>query len=44
VALFIVLFLILTVVVSIGGAVDLVHLFKSLRDQVVDETDDGRVR
>ncbi len=32
-----------TVVVIIGGISDLKFLFRSLREEVVDETDDGRV-
>jgi hypothetical protein len=36
--------IILTIVVSIGGYADLKYLFKSLREEVVDETDDGRIK
>lgn len=36
-------FLILTVIVTVGGAYDLRYLFKSLKEEVADETDDGRV-
>ncbi|MFI4911506.1 MAG: hypothetical protein ACIAQZ_07550 [Sedimentisphaeraceae bacterium JB056] len=36
--------ILLTVIVSIGGYFDLKYLFKSLREEIVDETDDGRVK
>jgi hypothetical protein len=36
-------FFILTVIVTIGGIFDLKFLFKSLNQEVLDETDDGRV-
>ena len=36
-------FLLLTIVVTVGGVSDLRYLFKSLREQALDETDDGRV-
>ena len=32
-----------TIVVTIGGLKDLVYLFKELKSEVLDETDDGRV-
>lgn len=35
--------LIFTVVVIIGGAGDLRYLFKSMREERIDDTDDGRV-
>ena len=31
------------IVIIIGGAFDLRHLLKCLKEEVVDETDDGRV-
>jgi len=34
---------IFTVVVIVGGLFDLRFLFKALKEEVVDETDDGRV-
>ena len=43
VVLFILLFLVLTVIVVIGGYVDLKYLFKSLKEEIVDEADDGRI-
>ena len=38
-----ILFIIMSVVVTIGGIYDLKYLFKTLKEQAVDETDDGRV-
>ena len=35
---------VLTLVVTIGGAFDLHWLLTRLKDEVVDETDDGRVK
>jgi hypothetical protein len=35
--------LLFSIVISIGGGFDLVWMFKSLKEEVVDETDDGRV-
>jgi uncharacterized ion transporter superfamily protein YfcC len=35
---------VLTVIVSIGGFFDLGYLFKALKEEVVDETDDGRIK
>ena len=32
-----------SIVVTIGGIFDLVYMFKELKTEVVDETDDGRV-
>ena len=32
-----------SIVVTIGGVFDLVYMFKELKTEVVDETDDGRV-
>jgi hypothetical protein len=40
---FAIFFVIMTVVVTIGGIADLRYLFKSLNEQILDETDDGRV-
>ena len=37
------IFLVITVVITVGGAYDLKFLFKSLKEEVLDETDDGRV-
>ena len=34
---------IFSIVISIGGAFDLMKLFKSLKKEAPDETDDGRV-
>jgi hypothetical protein len=42
-AVSIVLYLGFTVVVTIGGIIDLVYMFKQLESSQVDETDDGRV-
>ena len=36
-------FLGFTVVVTIGGVIDLIYMFKELEAEVLDETDDGRV-
>ena len=36
-------FIVISVIVTIGGAYDLKFLFKSLKEEVVDETDDGRI-
>ena len=36
-------FLVLTVVITIGGIFDIKYLIKSLREVDFDETDDGRV-
>ena len=44
VAILIVVNVILTVVVSVGGYFDLKYLFKSMSSQSVDPNDDGRVR
>ena len=35
--------IILTVVTTVGGVFDLKFLFKKLKEEVLDETDDGRV-
>ena len=40
----ILVFLVITVIVTIGGAFDLKFLFQSLKEEVLDEADDGRVR
>ena len=40
----ILVFLVITVIVTIGGAFDLKFLFRSLKEEVLDEADDGRVR
>lgn len=40
---FSVFFTIMTVVVTVGGIKDLKFLFKTLKEQSIDETDDGRV-
>lgn len=34
---------VLTVIVTIGGVFDLKYFFKSLDEEILDETDDGRV-
>jgi hypothetical protein len=39
----VVLYVIFTIVVTIGGALDLVFMFRQLKTEVVDERDDGRV-
>ena len=39
----IVAFIGFTVVVTIGGIYDLIYLFRELNEEVLDETDDGRV-
>ena len=36
-------YLLFTVVVTVGGIIDLVYMFRELNKEVVDETDDGRV-
>ena len=41
--LFIVFFIVATIVITIGGIFDLRFLFKSLRERELDEADDGRV-
>lgn len=42
-AVSIVLYLGFTVVVTVGGVIDLVYMFRQLEAGEVDETDDGRV-
>ena len=36
-------YVVFSVVVTIGGMMDLVYMFRELKNAVVDETDDGRV-
>jgi len=43
VATAIIAFIGFSIVVTIGGIFDLVYMFKELKSEVVDESDDGRV-
>jgi hypothetical protein len=37
------IFVVLTIIVTIGGVFDLRYMFRSLRQEELDPTDDGRV-